>query len=266
MLADSCARSESEPTRTPGERRARALHLQHELVRRLGQDGARALRRREARVQTVGGVAMRRERVPLDAPALVADLMAVGDASAEGGALRALPASAQHHVPAHQDRLRTAALGLAEEREHATLEATLDGQRSRERRATLLGQHSEAELLDEGVLRGRKQRSEVGAFEHRDRVRDLARGMIGGEHEQLALARRERRGERAQQGCVARGVRLARGERRDSETARHQPARAGARADQEGAATQDQAGSDDPRRSVKKRDCRAWRVLVAGAD
>ena len=121
-------------------------------MRRQRQDGARTLVGRQAREKPVCGVAMRRERVALDAPAVIPDLMAVRETAAKGGPLGALAATAQHHMPARDDRLRATGFGLPIQREHAAIETAFDGQCPGEGLAARLREHPEAKLLDEGAL------------------------------------------------------------------------------------------------------------------
>jgi hypothetical protein len=178
---------------------------------------------REPGVQPVGRVAVPGEGVAGHAPAPVADLVAVGDGAAEGRAFRARAAAAQVDVAAHDRGLGAAGLGLAVDRQHAALEPALDGQRAREGVAPARREHRLAELAHPRLLLRREQRAEVGAVEEGERVGHLVRRVVGGQHDQGALARRER-GRQAPQRVRVRGIRAARGK---------EPARAEAAAEQQ---------------------------------
>ena len=202
------------------EAAARALRLEHQLVRRLGDDRGAALPGAERGEEAVEGVAVVREGVARDAPLAVADLVAVRDAAAERGAGRG--AAAQQHVAARDHGLSARLRRLAVDRERAPLEPALHGDRALEGLAPVLAQHRVVEIAGEPQLGGREQRCEMRAAQHRERVVDLPRRVVGREHEVRALAGGERGAERAER-LLERGG-LAR-----AEAARRQPA--GARAD-----------------------------------
>src|SRR5690606_10312640 len=106
--------------------------------------------------------------------------------------------------------------------------------RAREGLAAARRQHALVEALDERALRGREQRAQVRALERRDRVVDLAGGIVERQHELRALEGRERGAERAQGRVEV--ARLGRAQPGDAEPACDREPCPGAEADQERAA------------------------------
>lgn len=220
-----------------GERRVRAARLEHELVGRRGQDRARSRRGIERREEGVRRIAVVGEGVALDAPAVVPDLVPVRDAAAEGRALRRA-AAAQHEMAAHEDGMGAGLRGLAVDREHGAVEASFDRDRAREVGAAPRREQGAVERVHEDALLGGEERPEVRALEHRERVHDLAGGMVRGQHDESALALGEGRSE-GPQGLV-RGERRGRVEdARDAEPPGGEEARSGPEAEEQRAPRED---------------------------